>query len=49
MTDMFAVFALGIVLGMAIIQFVDLFIRMREDDKKWKEIMKDWRKDDEDD
>lgn len=45
MSDMFACFALGIAVGMAIIQFVDLFLKMREDDKRWEEIEKDWRKD----
>lgn len=45
MNDMFAVFALGIVVGMAIIRFADMFIEMREEDKQWKEIVKDWRKD----
>lgn len=44
MNDMFAVFVLGIVVGMLIIMFVDLFIKVREDDKRWKEIVKDWRK-----
>lgn len=45
MSDMFAVFAIGIVVGMAIIRFSDLIIKMREEDKQWREIVKDWRKD----
>ena len=45
MCDMFGVFALGIVVGMAIIRFVDLFFKIREEDKQWQEIVKDWRKD----
>lgn len=48
MNDMFAVFALGIVVGMAIIRFCDLFIKVCEEDKQWKEIVKDWRKTNED-
>ena len=45
MSDMFAVFAIGIVVGMSIIRFADLFFKMREEDKQWQEIVKDWRKD----
>ena len=44
MSDMFAVFALGIIVGMAIIRFADMAFKMREEDKQWKEIVKDWRK-----
>lgn len=45
MSDMFAVFSIGIVVGMSFIRFSDMIIKMREEDKKWKEIVKDWRKD----
>ena len=45
MSDMFAVFAIGIVVGMSIIRFCDLVFKMREEDKRWKEIVKDWKKD----
>lgn len=45
MSDLFGVFALGIVVGMSIIRFGDLFFKIREEDKQWKEIVKDWRKD----
>ena len=45
MSVLFAVFALGIVVGMSIIRFGDLFFKLREEDKQWKEIVKDWRKD----
>ena len=34
MSDMFAVFALGFVVGMAIIRFCDMFIKMYEEDKQ---------------
>lgn len=45
MSDLIGCFAFGIVVGMAIIRFSDLFFKIREEDKQWKEIMKDWKKD----
>lgn len=45
MSDLFGVFALGIVVGMSIIRFGDLFFKIREEDKHWKKIVKDWKKD----
>ncbi len=45
MLDMFACFGIGIVVGIAIIRFIDLFFEIREEEKQWKEIVKDWRKD----
>jgi len=37
MIDTFAVFAIGIVVGMSIILFSELIFKMREADKQWKE------------
>lgn len=39
MNDQFAIFTLGIIVGMSIIEFVNLFLKIREEDMRWK---KEW-------
>ena len=41
MIDMFAVFAIGVVVGMSIILFSELIFKMREADKELRKNMKD--------
>ena len=47
MIDMFAVFAVGIVVGMSIILFSGLIFKICEADKQLNENVNDGRKDDE--
>lgn len=40
MIDQFAIFTLGVIVGMTIIEFVNLFLKIREEDMRWK---KEWK------